>query len=231
MAYDSGEHGFAQRYLIDALDLARAAGDEPLGAEILAAMSHQATYLGSAAAAIDLARAAGRTAARAGVQVLVAEAAVMEAHGHARRGDAGGCATALSRAEQALDRADRSRDPQWIAYFDEAYMSAKFGQCFRELGEAKRVEHFAVQSLRMDSRYVRGRAFNLLLLASAYAQQGEPVRACAVGSDALDLTSRLQSARAVGYVRDLQEYLAPHVKVPAVRQFNAQANASLGASR
>ena len=137
MAYDTGEHAVAQQYLIHALDLARAGGDHPLGAEILAAMSHQATYLGDSSTAIDLARAAGRTADKAGVPVLVAEAAVMEAHGHARGGDSPACAASLSRAERALDRADRSRDPQWISYFDTAYMSAKFGHCFRELGASQ----------------------------------------------------------------------------------------------
>jgi hypothetical protein len=227
MAYDSGQHGLAQRYLIQALDLAGTAGDEPLGAQILAAMSHQATYLGNTGSAIDLARAAARTAQRAGVPVLVAEASVMEAHAHAGRGDGPACATSLSKAELALDRADRRRDPQWIAYFDSAYVSAKFGHCFSELNDVKRAEHFALRSLRMDSRYVRGRAFNLLLLATTYAQQGEPARACAVGSQALDLTSRLQSARAAGYVRDLQSHLVPYAKVATVRQFNAQANATL----
>jgi tetratricopeptide (TPR) repeat protein len=227
MAYDTGEHAVAQRYLIHALDLARTAGDQPLGAEILAAMSHQATYLGDAATAIDLARAAGRTAKQAGVRVLVAEAAVMEAHAHARDGDGRACARSLSRAEQALDRADRSRDPLWISYFDSAYMSAKFAHCFRELGQAKKAEHFAVQSLRMDSRYVRGRTFNLLLLATAYAQQDDYERACTLGGQALTLMAQLQSARAFEYVRVLQERLARHTKVPMVRQFNARAAAAI----
>ncbi len=228
MAYDSGEHSVAQRYLIHALDLARAAGDHPLGAEILAAMSHQATYLGDAATAVDLARAAGRTARQAGVRVLVAEAAVMEAHAHARGGDGRACAVSLSHAEQALDRADRSRDPQWISYFDTAYMSAKFGHCFRELGQAKQAEHFAVQSLRMDSRYVRGRTFNLLLLATAHAQQGDCERACASGSQALTLMAQMQSARAVEYLRVLQEKLARHARTPVVRQFNGHVTATIG---
>jgi transcriptional regulator with XRE-family HTH domain len=227
-AYDTGEHGIAQQYLIHALDLARAAGDDCLGAEILAAMSHQATYLRNATAAFDLAQAAGRTAQRAGVPVLVAEAAVMEAHAHARRRDGRACAASLATAEQALDRADRSRDPQWIAYFDEAYMSAKFGHCFRELGEAKQAERFAARSLHMDGRYVRGRAFNLALLATAHAQQGEPERACAVGAEALTLAVELKSARATDYVRQLQSQLAPHAKAPTVRRFNAHVNATLG---
>jgi hypothetical protein len=50
----------------------------------------------------------------------------MEAHGHARAGEAAACASALSAAEIALDRADRSSDPHWIGYFDEAYLLAKF---------------------------------------------------------------------------------------------------------
>src|SRR5262245_2463357 len=86
MAYDDGEHALAQRYLFQALDLAKAADDRPLGAEILAAMSHQATYLGDSGTAVELARAAGRTAEHAGVPVLIAEALVMEAHAYARLG-------------------------------------------------------------------------------------------------------------------------------------------------
>src|SRR5262249_53336695 len=57
--YDVGMNGLAQRYMVQALRLA-AAGDRALGAEILAAMSHQAAYLRASVEAIDLARAAGR---------------------------------------------------------------------------------------------------------------------------------------------------------------------------
>ena len=40
-----GSHGVAQRYLIQALGLARSAGDSALIAELLCAMSQQSTYL------------------------------------------------------------------------------------------------------------------------------------------------------------------------------------------
>lgn len=43
MTHDVGRHGLAQRYLIQALHLADAAGDRALASEILAAMSQQAT--------------------------------------------------------------------------------------------------------------------------------------------------------------------------------------------
>ncbi|MFI6785161.1 helix-turn-helix domain-containing protein [Micromonospora sp. NPDC050276] len=230
-AYDTAEHGIAQRYLTLALDFAHAAGDDGLGAEILAAMSHQATYLGHTTTGLDLARAAGQTARRAGVPVLTAEAHVMEAHALAKANDERACAAALHQAEQALDRADRSTDPQWLSYFDEAYLSARFGHCFHALGRNTHAERFAVRSLRMDNRYVRGRAFNLALLANVHAQQGEPDRACAVGAEALTLTTQLRSARAVRYLRDLQTQLVPHRRLPAVRHFTGRIDATLGRRR
>lgn len=230
-AYDMAEHGLAQRYFTHALDLARAANDNGLGAEVLAAMSHQATYLGHTTTGIDLARAARQTAHRAGLPVLTAEALVMEAHAHAAARDERACATALHQAEQALDRADRSSDPQWLGYFDEAYLSAKFGHCFLALGQHGKAERFAARSLRMDERYVRGKAFNLALLASVHAGQNEPDRAGAIGAEALALTTQLRSARAVRYLRDLQTQLTPHRRRPAVRHFTRRIDAALGQRR
>ncbi len=48
MAYDLEQHGLAQRYLIQALRLARGADDHALGGEILAGMAHQADLHGPA---------------------------------------------------------------------------------------------------------------------------------------------------------------------------------------
>jgi hypothetical protein len=58
MSYDSGLHGLAQRYFVQALSLAEAGNDRLLGASILDAMSHQATFLGRFTEAANLARAA-----------------------------------------------------------------------------------------------------------------------------------------------------------------------------
>jgi transcriptional regulator with XRE-family HTH domain len=222
-AYDLGLHGVAQRYLIQALRLAVTAADRPLGAEILAAMSHQAAYLNAPAEAIDLARASGRAASDAGVAAISAEAAVLEAHGHAVGGDEAACATALGRAERTLDRADRRGDPQWIGYFDEAYLAAKFGHCFAALGRGDLAGRFAARSLEMDDRYVRGRAFNLALLATAHAQAGDLEQAASVGAEAVRGAEGLQSARAVDYIARLADRLAPHAGLPAVQEFAALA--------
>ncbi len=221
-AYDAGLHGLAQRYLIQALRLAVTATDRPLGAEIIAAMSHQAAYLHAPTEAVDLARAAGRAARDAGVEAIQAEAAVLEAHGHAVAGDEQACATALDRADRTLDRADRDKDPQWICYFDEAYLAAKFGHCFAALGRGDLAGRFASRSLDMDARYVRGRQFNLALLATAHAQAGDVDQAAAVGVEAAAATEGLNSARAVDYLVRLAERLAPHAGLPAVQDFTEQ---------
>lgn len=222
-AYDAGMHGLAQRYLIQALRFAVTAQNLPLGAEILAAMSHQAAYLRALADSMDLARAAARLATDAGVEAILAETAVLEAHGHALAGDERACAVALDRAEKTLDRADRQRDPQWIGYFDEAYLSARFGHCFAALDRGDLAQRFAARSLDMDGRYVRGKQFNLALLAKAYAQAGEVEQAATVGIQAVDLAERLRSTRSRDYLREVAMRLAKHVGLPAVDDFTERA--------
>jgi DNA-binding XRE family transcriptional regulator len=58
MAYDASQQRLATEYFRHALRSARAAGNRLLGARVLAAMSHQAIYLGQLRQAIDFAQAA-----------------------------------------------------------------------------------------------------------------------------------------------------------------------------
>ncbi|SDQ40911.1 hypothetical protein [Thermostaphylospora chromogena] len=217
MAYDLEQHGLAQRYLIQALSLARSAGDHALGGEILAGMSHQAVYIGRPDHALDLARAAQLSARRSGVHSLMAEAYVLEAHAHAVRKDSRACAAAVHEAETAFDRRTPHDEPEWISYFDEAYLSAKIAHCFRDLGDATQTVRHARRSLEMDDRYVRGRVFNLSLLASGLVRQGELEEACAVAEGAVGIAAKLESARTRSYMTDLRARLAPHAEHAAVR--------------
>src|SRR5260370_14647415 len=66
-AYDLEMQGLAQRYLVQPLTMARFAGDEGLGGEILAAMSHQAVYVAPPNHAIDMPQAAQLSGHRAGL--------------------------------------------------------------------------------------------------------------------------------------------------------------------
>src|SRR5690606_32009537 len=60
MAYDDGRHGLAERYLIQALRLAKASENRVLGAHVLAGMSDQANALGRPSKALTLARSGQR---------------------------------------------------------------------------------------------------------------------------------------------------------------------------
>ncbi len=209
MAYDSEQHGLAQRYLIQALGLARLAADDAMAAEILAAMSQQAVYVARPGQAIDLARVAQAAARKSGSAVLLAECHVAEAHGHAARDDAQACAAALGQADRAFGQARPGSEPAWLAYFDEAYLAARMAHCFRDLGQAPQAARFARRSLDMNQAYVRGRAFNLALLGTALAQQGQAEEAAAVGLTALDVAAGLRSRRSTRYLQDLRRRLAP----------------------
>jgi tetratricopeptide (TPR) repeat protein len=230
VAYDTGLHGHAERYLTLALSFARHAGDDGLGAEILAAKAHQAVYLGRPAEAVDLARAAQVTARRAALPTLLAECCVMEAHGHAAANNARACARALSDAETAFERSARHNDPGWLRYFDEAYLAARMAHCFRDLGESRHAEHYARRSLDMDGRFVRGKAFNLSLLATTLADQGDIEQACAVGAQAVDLAAGLRSVRSVQYIRTLQRALRGAADAPAVRELTDRVEQCLPAA-
>ncbi|MBB2947413.1 hypothetical protein FB565_007181 [Actinoplanes lutulentus] len=226
-SYDAGLHGLAQRYLIQALRLAAGAGDRALGAEILAAMSHQAAFLRASGEAVDLAKAASRAAAEAGIAAIEAESAVLEAQGHAVGGNEKACAAALNRAEAIFEKADRTSEPQWIGYFDESYLAAKFGHCFTALGRGD----IATRSLDMDGRqYARGRQFNLVLLAVAHAQNGEPEEAARVGIDAVEAAEDLHSVRARDYLTDLADRLSKHVGLPAVQDFTERSRPVLASA-
>ncbi|MPZ66627.1 MAG: hypothetical protein GEU83_14320 [Pseudonocardiaceae bacterium] len=63
----------------------------------------------------------------------MSEAAVMEAHGLALAKDTRDCLAALRESEEAFAAATERERPDWLGYFDGAYLAAKFGHCFRDL--------------------------------------------------------------------------------------------------
>ena len=143
MAYDAGLHGLAQRYFVQALELADEAGERLLGASILDAMSHQATFLGRTHEAANLARAAKSSIGGVESPSLEAHFDAMEARALAAEGDSPGTQRALSAAARVFERRDPQTDPEWFGYFDETELSAEFGHCFRDLGMAQEAIAYA----------------------------------------------------------------------------------------
>lgn len=217
IAYDVGDSKSGSTHLRQALRFSRQISDLARASEMLATMSHQSAFFQSADLAVNFARAAKYDAERSGIRMLVAESAVMEAHGLALQGRREDCINALTDAETAFSEGQARERPDWLDYFNEAYLSAKFAHCLRALQMFDDAEQFARRSLEMSDGYDRGRVFNNVLLASILVERGELEESCSVAALALDAARRIQSTRASMYFADLAHRLDPYKSVPCAR--------------
>jgi DNA-binding transcriptional regulator YiaG len=219
-AYDAGRHGAAQRYFMQGLRLATEAEDSVLGGRLLSNLSHQANYLGRYDEALQFARAAQASGRGRATDTVTAMFLAMEARALASSRDARLCAKALDLAEQAFARRDPSKDPQWISYFDELELAGEAAHCFRELGQPRETQMFAAQAIDPVATPARTRAFISMVTAAGAFKAGNLDEALAQATEAVGLTSSLQSSRYVRYLTDFHESLTDrHSMHPAVRQF------------
>ncbi|MGH3663940.1 MAG: hypothetical protein ACRDTQ_19050, partial [Micromonosporaceae bacterium] len=146
MAYDDGEHGLAQRYLIKALRLSEAGGDPALGAHILAGMSDQVNLLGYPREALMLARTGQKGIGTTDTSACAADLRILEARALAALGRTAEASAAIARAEDAFARVDRQDQPEWARFIDEAYLFGEAAHCFRDLDQPHHIERFASES-------------------------------------------------------------------------------------
>jgi transcriptional regulator with XRE-family HTH domain len=224
MSYDSGLHGLAQRYFVQALRLAESASDKRLGCSILSAMSHQANYVGHLTEAANLARAAQAAVRPVSTPTLLAQFQAMEARALASQGDVPGCHAALAAAERSLGHNHPDQDPEFIRYFDQAELADEFAHCFRDLTQYQpAAEHAARASATYDADSQRSDFFATMILADACLGQGETEQACQAALDALQLGETLTSARCVTYLAQFRQRLDRAGDTVAVREFREQA--------
>jgi hypothetical protein len=224
MAVDTGQPGLAQRYYIQALRLAQAAGDRGYGGYILAAsMSHLAAALGNPREIAQLARAAQEGARGQVTATVQAMFYAAEARGHALMGDARTFVTVAGHAAEAMERSDPDRDPVWIAHFDHAYLADELAHCHRDLGQPADSARRAGEALAAHpATRSRRRAIDLLLLAEAQVQQRDLEQACHTGSQAVTLLAGLRSDRGAEYLDDFRRRLEPYAGESVVREFTAR---------
>ena len=227
MTYDSAPvSSLAQSYFVQALALAQAGNDRLLGASILDAMSHQATFAGRFTDAANLARAALTGTRGISPPTLTAHFHAMEARALARLGDAKACSAALSASVTEFDRANPENAPAWIQYFNESELSAEFGHCMRDLGRAPDAVRYADSSLKAsEAAFGRSDFFVSLVLADAQLAAGDAEQACSIVLKAISSGDQIRSARCVSYLREFSKHL-PHDANGAVAQFHEQARNS-----
>ncbi|MFD4377744.1 regulator [Streptomyces sp. NPDC058486] len=220
-SYDIAAHGLAQRYFVQALRLAQAAGDRAYGSYVLLTMSCQAVYLGHGREAVQLARVAQQGVGPAAPPVVQAMLHAVEARGHAVLSEAGACSAALVRAERALESARPGDEvPYWARAFDEAQLADELGHCHRDLQQYRPAAQHAERALQLRAPgYARSRLFCRVVLATARLALGELDQACALGAEAAQQAAEMRSARAIEYVRDFERRLEPYRDAPPVRTY------------
>ncbi|MFD9006431.1 regulator [Streptomyces sp. NPDC059582] len=229
-SYDIAAHGLAQRYFVQALRLAQAAGDRAYGSYVLVTMSRQAVYLGHGREAVQLARVAQQGVGTSAPPVVQALLHSVEARAHGTLGEVRASTASLVRAERALEAARTGDDvPYWARFFDEAQLADEFGHCHRDLQQFRAAAQHAERSLQLRApAFARSRVFCRIVLASARLGLGELDQACLLGAEAAGQAAEMRSVRAIEYVRDFERRLEPYKDAAPVRGYRDKVAAALG---
>ncbi|MCQ4084960.1 MFS transporter [Streptomyces sp. RB6PN25] len=231
MAFDTGQQEAAQRYYIQALRLARAAADVPLGGYVLASMSLQAIYRGFADEGVDLAQAAIERNRGLATARTMSFFHLVEARAHAKGGEQGACGASLSAADSWLERArDGDPDPSWLGFYSYDRLAADAAECYSDLRVPRQVRRFTETALSHPTEdFVRSHGLRLVVSAVAELESGNLDAACEAGTRAVEVAGRISSARTTQYVRDLLHRLEPYGDEPRVAELRERARPLLAA--
>jgi transcriptional regulator with XRE-family HTH domain/tetratricopeptide (TPR) repeat protein len=219
LACDTGRLGLAQRYYIQALRLSQAADDRAHGGHILSAMSYLANSLGAPRETVQLARSADEGSRGTASPHVRAEFYCAEARGHAAMRDRRAAEQALGRASDELEHGNGDA-PAWSSYFDHHYIADAAAVCYRDLDQPRQAAEQAAAALAgFGADKTRRRVLSLFTLASARVQGGEVEAGCAAATEAVKLSGRARSARAIEALHDFERRLDPYNAVAATREF------------
>jgi tetratricopeptide (TPR) repeat protein len=219
-AFDSGQHGLAQRYWIAGLRAAHTAGDRALGANIIGFMSCQAKDLDGSREALVLAGSArqGYPGASGKVTAILA-LRTAEAMANDQTATT---AHRSSETQRAIDDAFTALDgdppslghPAWAYWMTPAQAHAQAGYCHLTTGDftKARGELRAALRLQGDDSSREG-ALRNVLLATTYLKQAHPDldRTLTHAHSALNaLTDHVDSPRCRGHLSRLAAGLRPY---------------------
>ncbi|MGG2462808.1 transcriptional regulator [Streptomyces sp. RGM 3693] len=223
MAYDSGLHSQGQQYYVAALRAARTAGDDDLGAFVLAEMGVHASdggYNKERAqllnTAIDSSGTTIPTHSRAYLHLHLAAALAQQ--GYHRQ-----AASALHRSTQLWDRSSGEL-PEWLAWFEESQINSTRGKIMLWAGHADQAADFLVASV--DASVPRDRAVRAGRLAEAYLEGKNLDGALAAANEGAELLEqRVASGRALERLTEFSGKLGKFKNEPAVCEFRERVKA------
>ena len=221
MAFDCGDHGIAQRYLIQALRLAQEARCPELGGHVLAGLADQATLLGHPDQALQYARAGRAGLARGHSPACLADLWVLQARASAVMGDAAAAVRAVLESERNAGQIDLGQEPEWARFIPGAYLSGEYANTFDDLGQSKDADYYAVLSADQaaaDGRARRGSLAYTTIARTALAQHDLEAAADAA-IRASELGASVSSIRSTTALQDLRRKMRKHKSSPFVAAY------------
>ncbi|MFI5616195.1 helix-turn-helix domain-containing protein [Streptomyces sp. NPDC051567] len=217
MAQEDGDEERALNATAEAVELARAGGDEHLADYALVRRALVTYYNGDAARTIVLAQQAQRSGAPPRIRGLAAQ---REAQGHALAGDEKACGQALDRARDLLAvEEDEPGNPVLGTTQVADPVSMVTGWCLYDLGRPGQ----AAAVLERECRRIAPHALNTrtrygLRHALALAASGEVERSCETARELLAFMSVMHSATVRTDARRLDREWSRFQGNPAVRR-------------
>lgn len=234
MSFDSGHHGLAQRYFIQALRLAREVGDEALGAHVLGDMTMQALHLDARVQAIALAEASVDASTRSRSPAVASRANAVASRAYARAADPVAADRAMSAAERLLDAGHSDGDPSWIQFFTTNQLSTEFLYACADLARTSKVEQIAATVLTTPSSTMQRRhVLATAATAAAFLPPPEdgsslgrgtgadPLRSLDMLRGVLPALAGVSSARGLAAVNEVRGRLLRCVDPEIMRAFEA----------
>ncbi|MER7759179.1 helix-turn-helix transcriptional regulator [Streptomyces sp. NPDC097619] len=215
--FDQGHHYAAGKLWNAALTNAHTARNRDLGAGVLSDFAYQSIWLGQPATAVEpLSQALIHTRHPTARSLLH----LRRARAHAALGNATDCHRDLTAAENSLLTDSPDPAPGWCRWMSTADLAVDSGQCLLDLGRTDEARHLIEQGLNLLPRTRdKTRGVFRTYEARSLLKAGEVDQALAVGTESLDLATRIGADRCVTLVRELAPGFAPYRSVDGVPEF------------
>ncbi|MGQ0777356.1 MAG: hypothetical protein ACT4NY_23570 [Pseudonocardiales bacterium] len=216
---DVGRPALAQRYYIQALDLAMRAGDRSGAAGVLSRMSRLTVRIGDNTApgqetlrhgrqAVALARSGLAMIEGTATPLVASELHALEARGFALLGDTREARLAALAAQRCHESARPENEPGVL--YPEDLLASDLGRCFIGIGELDQALTQTTASLENSALWnVRGRCVDQIDLAITHFLRREAEEAAAFGRDALRGAANVSSTILLERLRTLQRQVHP----------------------
>ena len=225
-AYDADQYPLAQRYLFDALRLAKASGDRQFGAYIVGLLATHALQRDERRLTVQYAETALRSASSLS-PALVADLHSLAGKAYARMGDSSACGVHMRESERHAGCIHLAGEPEEVSYVQPGLVETQIAEALRRLGDHTAALPYARESARTAATsHLRGRVHRFAGLALILVEHGEIEEGAHAAETMLDHAEGMESARIRDRIGSVVSLLRPYASVPVVGDLIERVNDS-----